>query len=111
MPSESKLEKDIVKMAKAMGLLSFKFVSPNCRGVPDRLFLSDPGFLDEAGFTLFMEVKAPKKKPTPVQFYVLKKLQDHGTPVCWVNDLEDAKVKLVCFLNSPNSFNKRYPIE
>lgn len=46
---------------KAIGGKAYKFVSPGNRGVPDRLVCL-PG-----GIKIFVETKAPGKKPTPKQ--------------------------------------------
>lgn len=59
------LEKDVeaalVKRVKLLGGTCEKFVSPGRRSVPDRL-VTLPG-----GVIVFVEVKAPGKKPTPLQ--------------------------------------------
>jgi len=59
------LEKDIeaalVKKVKALGGTAEKFTSPNRRSVPDRL-VSLPG-----GRVIFVELKAPGKRPTDAQ--------------------------------------------
>ncbi len=76
------LERDIeakaVKWAKANGWLTYKFVSPSQRGVPDRIFI-------KAGHVVFIEFKAPGKKPTPLQAQTIRKLKDAGCEV-WVCD-------------------------
>lgn len=59
------LEKDIehalCQRVKSLGGLCEKFVSPGRRSVPDRI-ITLPG-----GSVIFAEVKAPGKKPTPLQ--------------------------------------------
>ena len=59
------LEKDIeaafVKRVKSLGGTAEKFTSPNRRSVPDRL-VTLPG-----GVVVFVELKAPGKKPTEAQ--------------------------------------------
>ena len=57
---ESEIEKKVSNYAKTQGWLSYKFVSPSNRGVPDRIYL-------KAGKCIFIEFKAPKKKPTKLQ--------------------------------------------
>ena len=58
---EKDLEKKIITKAKQLGFLSYKFVSPSNRGVPDRIFIS------KTGKVFFIEFKSPKRKITPVQ--------------------------------------------
>ena len=59
--SEKYVEQKLVTEAKKMGGLAVKFVSPGLDGVPDRLVLF-PG-----GKVAFAELKAPGKKPRPLQ--------------------------------------------
>lgn len=88
MAAESKLENRITAFAKANGILTYKFVSPNRRGVPDRLYLRD-------GIACFIEFKAPKGDLTPLQQREIAILQGQGFPVMWTADYEVA----VQFLN------------
>ena len=52
--SEKTIERGVSDAAKDMGILNFKFVSPNNRGVPDRIFLY-------RGISLFIEFKREGK--------------------------------------------------
>jgi hypothetical protein len=63
---EKTIEDALVKRVKALGGTAEKFTSPSKRSVPDRL-VTLPG-----GRIIFVEVKAPGKKPTP------KQTLDHG---------------------------------
>jgi VRR-NUC domain protein len=69
------LEKDIEKKFKraleAKGCLVYKFSSPNCRGVPDRIVITD------AGKVLFVELKTEKGVLSKLQRTQLKKLLAH----------------------------------
>ena len=58
---ESSIERKLVTEAKKRGGLAVKFVSPGLDGVPDRLVLFPGGRL------AFVELKAPGKKPRPLQ--------------------------------------------
>ena len=58
---EKMIEHKIVMETKARGGMALKFVSPSFSGMPDRLILL-PG-----GRMAFVEVKAPGKKPRPLQ--------------------------------------------
>ena len=61
-----------MKVVKAAGGLCPKFVSPGTAGMPDRLLLL-PG-----GRILFVEVKAPGKKPHPLQKHRHEQLRALG---------------------------------
>lgn len=58
---EKALEHKFVMKVKHIGGLALKFTSPGFDGVPDRIVLL-PG-----GKMAFVEVKAPREKPRPLQ--------------------------------------------
>lgn len=58
---EKTLEHKFVMGVKRAGGLALKLVSPGFDGMPDRLLLMD------GGRAAFVEVKAPGKKPRPLQ--------------------------------------------
>ena len=80
------LEKDIesacCKLAKVAGWLSYKFVSVNNRGVPDRLFIKE-------GVTVYVEFKAPNKRPTALQLKVHEEIRAHGAQVYVVDGIQE----------------------
>ena len=91
------LEKDIEKRFKnaleAKRCLVYKFASPNCRGVPDRIVITDTGRV------LFVELKTEKGVLSKLQRTQLKKLRDfrqktfvlYGLPEVeeFVNNIDD----------------------
>ena len=62
---EKKVEKALVRMLWNLGCESYKFVSPNCRGVPDRLFIT------EEGRVFFAEIQIKKLKELKQEVYVI----------------------------------------
>lgn len=58
---ETLIEQKLVKDTKAAGGIALKFTSPGFDGMPDRVLLFPDGRL------CFVEVKAPGKKPRPLQ--------------------------------------------
>jgi len=58
---ESTLERRLVREVKRIGGLAPKWTAPGNRGVPDRIVLL-PG-----GRTVYVEMKAPGRKLTPLQ--------------------------------------------
>ena len=58
---ERDIEQALVRRVKELGGLCEKFVSPSRRSVPDRL-ITLPG-----NRVIFVELKAPGKKPTELQ--------------------------------------------
>jgi hypothetical protein len=81
MAAENKLENAAISYARSLGILTYKFVSPSNRGVPDRVFIF-PG-----GVTLWVEFKAPKKKPSPLQIRTLSRMAQQGSMVAVVDNL------------------------
>lgn len=67
---EREIEKKFKSALEAKGCLVYKFSSPNCRGVPDRIVITD------AGKVLFVELKTEKGVLSKLQRIQLKKLRD-----------------------------------
>lgn len=76
------IEQAIVKAAKARSGLALKFTSPGFAGMPDRLVLLPNGHIG------FVEVKAPGKKPRPLQLIRHRQLRDLGFLVFVLGDQE-----------------------
>lgn len=84
MAAEAKLEREVRLYAEKRGVITYKFVSPAHRGVPDRIFIA-PG-----GKILFLEFKAEGKKPSPLQAREIKRLRDQGVDVRWTSNFFSA---------------------
>lgn len=80
---ERDIEAKVVKWAKDRRFLTYKFVSPSQRGVPDRIFIRD-------GYVIFIEFKAPGKKPTALQAVTIRKMQDEDCRVYVCDSVEAA---------------------
>ena len=79
---EKTLERRLSQAVKKSGGLALKFVSPGTAGVPDRLVLLPEGKIS------FVEMKAPGKKPGPLQRLRHEQLRDLGFRV-YVVDSEE----------------------
>ena len=88
---EREIERDLVKWAKANGVLTYKFSSPANRGVPDRIFIAN-------GFTLFLELKRLKKEPTTLQHREIKRINDAGGVADWAAGYDDAVDRIIFHL-------------
>ena len=77
---EKTIEQKFRMAVKAAGGLAVKFASPGFDGVPDRLALL-PG-----GRMAFVEVKAPRKKPRPLQLARHRQLRQLGFKVYVLDD-------------------------
>lgn len=80
MLSEKQIEKKLVKAVKHRGGLAPKLISPGMDGMPDRMVLL-PGEC-----ILFVEVKAPGKKPRPLQVLRHRQLTELGFEVYVLDD-------------------------
>lgn len=79
---ESSVESAVCKYAKSKGWLPVKLSGPGDRGKPDRMFLRN-------GKAVFIEFKAPGKKPTALQLRWLEQLSDMGFVATWVDNVEE----------------------
>ncbi len=77
---EKTIEQKFRAAVKAAGGLALKFTSPGFDGVPDRLALLPDGKM------AFVEVKAPGKKPRPLQLARHRQLQQLGFKVYVLDD-------------------------
>lgn len=83
MVRERDIEKKVTDWAKKNSWLTYKFVSPSNRGVPDRVFI-------RAGIIIWIEFKAPGKVPDPLQAATIKKMQAQGCEVYVCDSVESA---------------------
>ena len=72
---EKQIEHSLVMVVKAAGGMCPKLVSPGTDGMPDRMILLPKGRIG------FVEVKAPGKKPRPLQERRHKQLRKLGFKV------------------------------
>lgn len=82
---ESKIEKRLKKEIELIGGKALKFVSPGMSGVPDRIILLPHGRI------VFIELKAPGKKPRPIQIKRIKELKDLGFDVRVIDSIKGVK--------------------
>lgn len=82
MKSEKQIEQSLIKAVKNMGGIAPKFVSPGFDGMPDRIVLLPYGVM------VFVEVKAPGKKPRPLQVSRHGMLRRLGFKVYILDDMD-----------------------
>ena len=88
---ESDVERKIGNHAFTLGIIPMKFTSPNCAGVPDRMFLYK-------GRTLFMEIKKMGKDLEPLQVVWQKKLTKQGFIALKIDSIDEGKKVLETFV-------------
>ena len=79
---EKDIEKELAVRTKAMGGIAPKFTSPGFAGMPDRLVLLPRGRMG------FVELKAPGKKPRPLQLARYRLLRRLGFKVYVIDGIE-----------------------
>ena len=82
--NEKLLERKLVKHCKERGILCYKFVSPGCRGVPDRLLIRN-------GRVLFLELKSERMEPTTLQHREMDRLRQQKMGAQWADGWEEVK--------------------
>lgn len=87
---EREIEQYLVDIVEGMGGRAFKFVSPGCTGVPDRVVVL-PG-----GKVGFLELKAPGGKPRKEQEYRIRQLRELGCWAGFADSREDVNRFLHC---------------
>ncbi len=90
---EKQIESKVVKKAKELGFLTYKFSSPSNRGVPDRIFISGRGNV------IFMEFKSEKGKLTKLQLKTKNDIEKNNVEVFVINKVEDA-VLILTYLDA-----------
>ncbi len=79
---EKTIEQKLVREVKTKGGICPKFVSPGYAGMPDRLVLMPDGKF------AFAELKAPGKKPRPLQLARHRMLEQLGYKVYVIDSVE-----------------------
>ena len=82
---EKDIEKRLVQLLEEKGCLAYKFVSPNCRGVPDRLFITPEGTV------FFVEFKTKQGTLSKLQFCQLMKLTNQRQLVYVLYGMEEVE--------------------
>lgn len=77
---EKQIEKKVCDYAKSKGVLCYKFSSPACRGVPDRIFFFPKGVV------VLIEFKSAVGKLSTLQELTISKLLDKEAVIFVVND-------------------------
>ena len=79
---EKQIENKLATEAKKLGGIALKFVSLSFDGMPDRLVLMPDGHI------AFVELKAPGKKPRPLQLSRHRLLRSLGFRVYVIDSVE-----------------------
>lgn len=91
---EKEVEQALVRSVRKVGGLCMKFTCPGMDGVPDRLVLLP------FGKCAFVELKAPGKKPRPLQIRRMKQITALGIP-CYVIDAKEQIGGVLDAISSP----------
>ncbi len=79
---ERDIERKLVMETVRRRGVALKFVSPGCIGVPDRIVMLPDGKMG------FVELKAPGKKPRPIQVRRIQQMRKMGFKVFVIDGVE-----------------------
>jgi Holliday junction resolvase len=80
---ESKIQKKIIDKLIQEGYFVVNLIKTNCSGIPDLLAIKD-------GKAMFVEVKQPKGKLSPIQEFRIKQIKEKGCEVhVWIDYLQN----------------------
>jgi hypothetical protein len=82
---EKDIEDPVVRYAKSLGMVVYKFKSPAQRSVPDRIFFA-PG-----GRVFLIEFKRPGGVTTDKQDIQIAQIKSTGVPVYVIDNIPDGK--------------------
>lgn len=82
---EKQIEDRVCRFAEKFGWRAMKFVSPNYRSVPDRIFFKAPNRV------FFIEFKREGEEPTAKQALEIKRLRSEGFDVFVCDNVEFGK--------------------
>ena len=82
---ERDIERQLCRIVKERGGLTYKFVSPNSPGVPDRIVITPDGAV------FFVELKTLKGKLSPIQRWQISEMKKRKTNVRIVKGIEGVK--------------------
>lgn len=104
-PLEKEIEKKVCKYAESKGILSYKFVSPARRAVPDRIFIMQTGFI------FFIEFKRKGEKPTVLQYREHERITAQGALVYVVDEIKAGIALIDELLQAINGLQMRQELE
>ena len=84
---EKQVESKVLTWAKKNDIKCYKLAGQMSRGKPDRIFMAN-------GETLFLELKAPGKRPTKLQQQEIDDLRAHGIHADWA-DTPGSAIELI----------------
>jgi len=97
-PLERDIEKKVVTYAKSLGMLCYKFTSPACRSVPDRIFFTP------SGVAFLIEFKRMGEKPTPAQTVEILRIRAKRVSVFVVDNVAYGKKVLNSFAQNLDEY-------
>ncbi|MDE5877548.1 MAG: hypothetical protein K2H47_08675 [Muribaculaceae bacterium] len=96
---ERTIESYLVRKVEQAGGLCLKYYNPGQRGYPDRICMMRDR--QGAALSVWVEVKAPGRRPTPLQICRLAELRAQGQAACWISDESEVDELLGVFRSYP----------
>lgn len=96
---ERTIESYLVRKVEQAGGLCLKYYNPAQRGYPDRICIMRDS--QGAPLSVWVEVKAPGRRPAPLQRRRLAELRAQGQAACWISDESEVDELLGVFRSYP----------
>jgi hypothetical protein len=93
-PLEKDIEYAVSNYARQCGFLSYKFVSPAQRSVPDRIFIAADGRV------FFVEFKRAGCLPTDAQYHTINKMRERGAAVFVIDNIDSGKLLIDSYVDA-----------
>ena len=97
---ERDIERKVTLYARKKNFLTYKFVSPSNRSVPDRLFISPSGAI------FFVEFKQSGKCLSKLQNITFQKFNIRKIPIKVVDNYEKGKTIIDAYITEPIPVSK-----
>lgn len=99
---ESVIERTVVRYARSLGVIVYKFQSPAQRGVPDRVCIY-------RGLVWFIEFKATGARPTVQQQHHINMILEQGVKVLVIDNIEDGCTLIDAMITVADTRAERTP--
>lgn len=100
---ESTIERTAIVYALRLGYITFKVSPAKSDGYPDRVFIN------RHGVHVYIEIKAPGKRPRRLQVHRINSLRKHNVPAFWSNNLGEIERLLNEHVDTKAVPSGRYP--
>ena len=102
---EASIEGQAIIHATLLRFITFKVSPAKSDGYPDRVFIN------ERGLHIYIEIKAPGKRPRKLQIYRINSLRERNVPAFWSDNINEIRELLDFYarMDPKDLSNRSYP--